>query len=183
MTSIHDIWSDVLRDDTDAWRQLVVRYSGVVHTVAARAGLSGPDIEDCAQHVWLALYRNRKAIRDPQSLPAWLMRTARRRAFHMLKGRVRSRDTEAEFELNEKSLLPDEELTLLEQQAMVQHALSLLDRRCQHLLQSLFTDPDTKTYRQIAEELSISANALGPLRTRCLNRLKKILSDLGYEVH
>ncbi|MFW9817841.1 MAG: RNA polymerase sigma factor, partial [Candidatus Thorarchaeota archaeon] len=74
--NIHDIWRRVVIGDAVAWRELVETFAGLVYGVARRVGLSVPDAEDCAQQTWLTLYRKKDTIKDPQSLPAWLIRTA-----------------------------------------------------------------------------------------------------------
>ena len=71
--NIEHIWKSVLAGDVHAWGELVRVYAALVNTVARRVGLSGLDAEDCAQHTWMSLYRNRRVIKDPQALPAWLI--------------------------------------------------------------------------------------------------------------
>jgi DNA-directed RNA polymerase specialized sigma24 family protein len=79
-----------------------------------------------------------------------------------------------------KSPLPDEDVALLERQAHLEHALSLIDPRCRTLLAELFFAPEERSYRDIARKLRIPVNSLGPTRIRCLKKLKKILEELGY---
>ena len=89
---IRVLWERVLADDRTSWADVVRRYAALVFTVAIRAGLSQTDAEDCGQQVWLALYRTRMQLRDPDRLPAWLIQTTRRRAIRMRQqqsGRLR----------------------------------------------------------------------------------------------
>ena len=75
---------------------------------------------------------------------------------------------------------PDEELLRLERQDILHHAIGQLDERCRLVLLALFLSPDNLSYREIAKTLKISPNTMGPLRSKCLKRLKKILDKIGY---
>jgi RNA polymerase sigma factor (sigma-70 family) len=179
--SIQEIWSSVLAGDTAAWRELVDLYAGLVFTVARRVGLSPSDSEDCAQLVWITLYRRRRTIRDPIALPAWLIRSTHRRALS-LKMRLLRQSEIAESQELDSARLPDEVVSSLEESALIQIAMNQLDPRCRKLLHELYFNTEDKSYQQIAQELKIKPNSLGPLRSRCLSRLKKILEKLGYRL-
>ncbi len=177
--SVVDIWDRIQSDDHRAWKLLVQKYDALVNTVAMRCGLNGADVEDCAQHTWVALYRCRKSIKDPKALPKWLMQTARRRAVRMLQS---SRGTTAAEDgiATDPRPLPDEELLQLERRQELEEAMSYLDDRCQKLIEALFFSPQGSNYADIARKLGIPANSLGPIRSRCLARMRQILDDLGY---
>ncbi len=177
--SVTDIWNRVRADDHRAWKLLVRKYDALVNTVAMRCGLVGADVEDCAQHTWVTLYRCRKSIKDPKALPKWLMQTARRRAVRMLQnsGRV---SAVSDVNAVDPQPLPDEELQRLERRQELEEAMSYLDDRCRRLIEALFFSPQGRSYAEIARELGIPPNSLGPIRSRCLARMRQILDDLGY---
>jgi RNA polymerase sigma factor (sigma-70 family) len=177
---IDKLWDKVRKGDQDAWARLVNRYAGLVNTVARRVGLSTFDAEDCAQNTWLALYRNRAVIRDPSRLPAWLIMTTKRYAIRMLDRQYRQSTFSQHVEPESVGAPPDEELLRLESQDILNHAIGQLDERCQRLLHALFLSPDSPSYRKIADTLQISPNAMGPLRSRCMKRLRKILDEMEY---
>lgn len=178
---LHKIWKRVLEGDAAAWRRLVGRYAALVNSVALRVGLSTPDAEDCAQHTWLTLYRHRRRIRDPQSLPAWLIRTTHRQAVQMSK-RLTYRGTSDPSERTaDPAARPDEEIQQLEQEVMLARAVELLDPRCRKLITALYLDNDEISYRKLARRLGLAPNSIGSLRSRCLIKLKAIIKDLGFE--
>jgi RNA polymerase sigma factor (sigma-70 family) len=76
--------------------------------------------------------------------------------------------------------LPDEIVQRLEQEYIIAAAIRQLDPRCRRLLQQLYFEPDRKSYREIAKTLKIKPDSLGPLRSRCLEKLKKELKKMGY---
>lgn len=170
----------MLKSDPASWRLLVARFAGLVYTVAARVGLSENDAEDCAQQTWLTLYRHRSSIRDPQTLPAWLIKTTRRRAVRRLQRLARESAMAPELEPALDRPLPDEEVLALERQAILEAALQQLDPRCRTVLTALFFSPDGKSYGDIAQSLGLATNTLGPLRSRCLKKLQGILKKMGY---
>ena len=180
-TNIQQIWRRVLAGDVHAWGELVRLYAALVNTVARRVGLATLDAEDCAQHTWMSLYRNRRVIKDPQALPAWLIRTTHRQAVYIYKKRIRTSEAEADRAIEPVLTLPDEDVHKLEQQALIEIALRRLDKRCRSLLKQLFFAPDDKSYQQIAADLKIAPNTMGPLRSRCLKRLRRILDEMGFE--
>ncbi len=174
------LWNRVLEGDNIAWSELVKRYSALVFTVATRIGLSNIDAEDCAQYTWVTLYKKRHTIKDPIGLPAWLILTTKRRAMRILKTQHRQSDFPADLEYVESSIPPDKELLNLELQDILERAIEQLDPRCQKLLYSLFLSPKEYSYEDIARELGISRNTLGPLRSRCLKKLRTIVKKMGY---
>lgn len=180
---VHELWARVRLGDQAAWSELIIRYAALVYTVARRAGLPAFDADDCAQHTWLALYRNRHTIKDPSKLPAWLILTTKRQALRMLRQQQHRKNSPLDVTLPDPAIPPDDELLLLELQDALQHAIEQLDARCQKLITSLFLAPESVSYTDIAKALKVSTNAVGRMRSRCLRRLRKILVAMGYLEH
>lgn len=178
--SIEKLWCRILDGDYSAWSQLVVQFSPLVLTVARKCGLSTEDAEDCGQHTWLMLHRHRHRLSDPLRLPAWLVQTTRRRAMRLHSQADRRQLLESSSSAPEAPPAPDEIFLQLERRAVLELALDHIDPRCGKLLRALFFSDDSKTYSDIAKSLGVTPNAFGPLRSRCLARLKKILLEMGY---
>lgn len=175
-----EIWEAVLAGDGGAWRALVRRYQALVNTVAVRAGLSVADAADCFQQTWVALFEHRHKLQDPTRIASWLVTTAKREAIRLSQRSRRELAEEAMGEPADESPLADEMLVQLERQAQLEAAMKHLDERCAKLVEMMFFAPEDWTYEQIAEKLGIAFNSLGPIRQRCLGRLKKILLEAGY---
>ncbi|UCC43513.1 MAG: sigma-70 family RNA polymerase sigma factor [Candidatus Zixiibacteriota bacterium] len=181
-TNIYIIWQGVLEGSPAAWQELVGLYSGLVNTIAIRVGLDVADAEDCAQQTWLTLYRKRSSIRDPKALPAWLIRTTHRRAVRMFERLRRGASAGRSFEQAKKTVtLPVDVIEQLETQAIIEIGMRQLDPRCRKLLRALYLSPEERSYREIAGILKIRPNSLGPLRSRCMIKLRKIIENLGFE--
>lgn len=180
LTSTTEIWKRVVAGDNRAWGELVDRYEALVFSVARRVGLEVAEAEDCAQNVWLSLYKNRQTIRDAERIPGWLARTARRRAIRMARRADRLRTDGLSPSQVTQDVLPDHELLRLERQSIVEAAIECLDPRCRKLIRALFYSPAEKSYRQIARDLGVKPNSLGPIRSRCLSRLRRLLEEIDY---
>ncbi len=175
-----EIWKEILTGKSGAWEELVVRYQALVYAVASRAGLDMGDVQDCFQQVWYLLYKNRKKISDPSRISAWLVTTAKREAIRLRK-RASTIDVDIEeVKVAASDLLPDEMLEKLEEQFHLETGLKMLDERCRDLLYAMFFASENKSYDNIAKDLGIAINSIGPIRRRCLERLKKILEESGY---
>ena len=174
-----ELWKDILRSNESAWRQLIARYEPLVYAVATRSGLSFAEAADCFQQTWTNLFKSRRKLKDPERISAWLVTTAKREAIRLLKRRTEMQEDDQYGQAPDKSPLPDVELEQLQLRNHVQWSLKQIDGRCQTLIKLLFYAPEDMSYEQVAEKLGISANALGPARKRCLERLKKILDKNG----
>lgn len=164
-----------------AWKVLVSRYEKLVLAIAIRCGLRRADAEDCAQLSWIALYQNLDSIRDPERLGAWLTKTTRRNAVRMAKRLVlRNEYVEEDGADESKLLLSDQEAVRLEQHVHFEYAIDQLDDRCKKLIRELFYSPQGDSYREIAKRLGISENSVGPIRYRCLEKLRSILKESGF---
>lgn len=190
------------RGDERAWNQLVTRYARLVHSIPVRYGLTPAEIDDVGQEVFLALAQGLATIDDPESLPAWLMTTARRYSWRIIQKRKREnplagRDL-ADAELNSGEhtgnnsgerivqhygrQVPSmgELLDGWQRQEMLSSGLARMGDRCRHLLTMVFLDPNEPSYDDISTELGIPKGSIGPTRNRCLQQLRTILEGLGF---
>lgn len=175
-----EIWQDILAGDDQAWEQLVRRYQALVYAVVSRAGLSMADAADCFQQTWVLLHRHRRTLHDPSRLSAWLVTTAKREALRLRHRAERESGELPGLDLAGSDPLPDEALEQLERQAQLENALKELEPRCQQVLRAFFFEPEEKSYEEIARSFGLAVNSLGPLRRRCLQRLKEILLKSGF---
>ena len=163
--------------DEGAWHEIVERYAPLVWSICSRYRLSGTDIEDVLQTVWLGLVEQLDKLREPAALPGWLATTTQRECLRVL--RVSSRyeafrgdpddsllATEADPAVIEKEIL------LAERNAKLRAALAELGDGDRRLLTLLLRDPPLP-YAQISEILGIPQGSIGPMRGRCLARLRR----------
>lgn len=177
-----------LAGDAAAWDALVQRFTGLVHSVPVRHGLSPMEVDDVGQDVFLALARHLDRIENPEALPAWLLITARRLSWRAVQKRRQEinlpldESPEASGQNRDPALqMPGMEALLAgwQRQEALQNGLSRLDTKCRTLLWLLFLDEQEPSYEAICAQLAIPIGSIGPTRTRCLGKLRSILDGLG----
>ncbi len=173
---ITDLVTRASRGDQRAWDDLVERYAPLVWSVCRRYQLSSADAEDVHQTVWLQLVSRLDKIRDPAALPGWLATTTRRECLRVLRAARGPRAVEhvpdAETIPDQQAGLADQELLEAERHAALRAALARLPPGYQRLIGKLIEDPPL-TYAQIGASLNIPVGSIGPLRGRCLDRLRR----------
>jgi len=183
--SDEDLLRACRRGDAAAWETLLRRYQRLVYAVPRRAGLSEDAAADVFQEVFTTLLENVEKIEQPSRLHAWLVTTARRKTWVVIK---RSRSTQSlagddeedeASSIPDEQLLPDEVLTRLEEQHIVRAALTELDERCGRLLTMLFNSEEPPPYSEIAAALGTPEGSIGPTRARCLKKLLGVLKKSG----
>ncbi|MCC6166848.1 MAG: sigma-70 family RNA polymerase sigma factor [Caldilineaceae bacterium] len=180
-----------LQGSAEAWRDLVERYSRLVHAVPARYGLSSAEVDDVGQEVFLALAQNLHRIEDPERLPGWLVTTARRMTWRIVQQRKRE-SPGAEADLMDGETLAAEPVTVVrvpsmhdllmgwERQRVLAVGMERLGDRCRDLLTLLFLDLSEPSYDSISVQLGLPKGSIGPTRNRCLEQLRSILEGLGF---
>ena len=173
--SITDLVTRARNGDLRAWDDLVERYAPLVWSVCHRYQLSRADAEDVHQTVWLQLVSRLDKIREPDALPGWLATTTRRECVRALRA---ARGPHAADSVPDAETIPDQraataeqELLVAERHAVLLEALARLRPCCQRLIGKLIEDPPL-SYAQISASLGIPVGSIGPLRGRCLDRLR-----------
>jgi RNA polymerase sigma factor (sigma-70 family) len=165
-----------------AWDALVARYERLVYTIPSRYGLTQTEVNDVFQSVWLSLLRNLKTIRQPERIAAWLVTTTRRECWERRRGvnyeKVITSNLDIEImRAKSEEPSPDELVDTFERHEALRVAMEDLDPRCRRLLRLLYFDPSIPSYADVAATLHMPIGSIGPLRARCLKKLRKILVD------
>ena len=166
--------------DQDAWNEIIERYEPLVWSICARYRLRNSDIEDVGQTVWLLLVEQLGKLREPAALPGWLATTTQRECLRALTAARKSEDA---AKLDDASLVVDasvieQEILAAERNAALRLALRDLPPHCQQLLAMLISDPP-RSYAEISTALHIPIGSIGPLRARCLERLRRSAALMG----
>ena len=175
-----ELWTSICDGDESAWRQLVERYKALVYSVCAFTGLAMAESADVFQDTWLQLFKHRRSLQDPSKISSWLVTTARRESVRVRKRNARL-TAQIDSSTPDSRELPDAQLEQLELQAHLEIALREIDQPCRKLLFAFFFAAKDLSYEDIATAMGYSPNTLGAKRRRCLERLKQILIELGYE--
>jgi len=155
--------------DSDAWNELVERYSRYVYAIAVRGfRLSDDDAEDVFQDVFTRIYLRLDSLRDDSALRPWIAQLTRRRCLDALASRGRETPADDELMHEETADLAD-----VEEALAVREALAGLSETCQEMLDRFFARD--QSYRTIGEELHIPSGTIASRIARCLGRLREQL--------
>ena len=165
-----DLIAGCRRGHSPSWDRLVRRYERLVYSVARRSGLSPTDASDVTQATFIALLDACGSLREDERVAAWLITVARRKAWRV--GRRQARESlHAEVPEQSPDQLPWEDI------ATLHHALLQLADPCRELLLALYFDPERPSYAEIATRFGRSIGGIGPMRGRCLDRIRALLTD------
>jgi RNA polymerase sigma factor (sigma-70 family) len=176
--------------DAAAWETLVHRYQRLVYAVPRRGGLDEELASEVFQAVFAKLVEQIGRIEQPDRISAWLVTTARRETWrvsrreraHRTSGPQRDEDEHGGplAAIADPDPLPDEVLQRVEAQHHVRAGLAALDERCRTLLTLLFYAEDPLPYAEVAARLGMPEGSIGPTRARCLQKLRRRLTDASF---
>jgi RNA polymerase sigma factor (sigma-70 family) len=160
--------------DRAAWDALVARFQSRLFRVARSYGLNRDEAEDAVQETWIRLMRGIAGVREPRALIGWLTTTVRRESLRILIRRRREQPTDEDLQADAASAPHsdlDSRLHAADQRAELTRALERLSPRHRMLMRALFSDAED-SYEEIAERIGMPVGSIGPIRGRCLARLR-----------
>jgi len=166
-----------------AWSQLLETFERLVFSVPLQHGLSRQEAEDIVQTTFMLLYQNLDTLWDNSNLAAWLYAVALRRTWRVLKqtGRKIPLETEGDWlDLAEGLAISDNEaLDKWEVTVWLDQGMQKLGANCRELLTTLyFGEQSPPPYTEVSAKLGIPVGSIGPLRARCLEKLRQILQNI-----
>ncbi len=171
--------------DERAWATLVERFQRLVYSIPRRMGLGDDDAADVFQATFVALFRSLDRIDSPKTLPKWLSVTASRESLRIRRIGNAARTSTSEQPQNLEEIVAAEEqgaesMAVEACEAnLLRDATQRLGGRCRDLLAALYFEDDV-TYADLSERLAIPVGAIGPTRSRCLGKLRKLLETEGF---
>ena len=173
--------------DGAAWKALVEGLSPLVWSVVRAHRLSDADAHEVYQTVWFRFAQHLGRLREPDKAGAWLASTARHECLKVLKGLTRLTltddpqvlDRPSEERTPEQTLIDSEEAEVeAERIRRLWQEFEALGDRCRKLLRVLMASPPP-SYVEVSSALGIAVGSIGPLRQRCLRRLRARMDARG----
>lgn len=170
--------------DEAAMGALVALLTPILWHTARAQRLDRESAEDVVQSTWLALVRSAEKIADPQAVLAWLVVTAKRESWRVVKRNDRTDPKEIEDDevVVPSGDLPEERVLRSDADNRLWQHIAQLPERCQALLRVIaFSDrPD---YAAVAKALGMPIGSIGPTRGRCLAKLRlQLANDTAWEL-
>ena len=162
--------------DQRAWNEIVERYAPLVWSICLRYRLDRQDTDDVGQSVWLLLVERIGRLREPAALPGWIATTTQRECLRILRAARRHDHAELlpeeQMPADPDDTMIEEEVLAAERDAVIRAAFAELPRGCRELLALLVSDPP-RSYEDISATLGMRVGSIGPMRARCLDRLRR----------
>jgi len=169
--------------DPEAWQRLVALYTPLVEIWGHRDGLSGTEIEDAKQEVFLAVHQSltRFERRKDGSFRSWLRSVTRSKVIDLQRRRGAERaeggtdaghrlgQLEAESPGSGDGSSESAEVRMLYQRAMELIQRDFSEATCKAFLQ---TTVDRRATADVAADLGMTANAVRLAKARVLQRLR-----------
>ncbi len=172
---------ECLAGDERAWTTLVDKYKRLIYSVPVKYGFSPDEAGDIFQNVCIDLFTNLAKLRKIESLRSWLITVATHKCFHWKKHQKQDVELDAmEQELAEEIAAAPQVLQEVQEEQAVRDAIERLTPRCAQLVRLLFYEQPPVPYNEVAQKLGLATGSIGFIRGRCLNRLQKILAELGF---
>ncbi|MGH3626078.1 MAG: RNA polymerase sigma factor, partial [Sciscionella sp.] len=129
------------------------------------------------QTTWLSLVRSADSIADPQAVLQWLIVSARREAWRVVKrsDRVEPREFEHDDLVGPVHDLPEETVLRGDSEGRLWQHIAQLPERCRALLR-VIAFADRPDYAAVARALGMPVGSIGPTRGRCLAKLRQQLA-------
>jgi RNA polymerase sigma factor (sigma-70 family) len=176
-----------LQGDSRAWEALLRRYRRLIYSIPRKYGLSPDDAADVFQSVCIALLEAMSGLRDETKISSWLITTTIRECWKVIRRQrqevaisLSDDDEDPGIEIVSDGQPLDEVIQAWQEQQLIRQGVEQLDQRCKTLLTYLFYEKEAWSYQQISQDLRIPASSIGPTRGRCLDKLKRILKNLGF---
>jgi RNA polymerase sigma factor (sigma-70 family) len=174
---------ECLEGNEAAWAALIAKYKNLIFSIPIHYGFSEEDSADIFQAVCMDLLTELPRLREPNAVAGWLIQVARNKCFH--RKRAQERHKVQEIGDVDSYASPDEPeglATQVEQEQALHEALSELSPRCQQLVHMLFFEMPVRPYQEVAKELNLAAGSIGFTRRRCLDKLRRRLEQLGFDL-
>ena len=163
--------------DEAAWAAVWQRYGSLVKAVARRTGCDHEEARDVVQRVALVALQNLGSLANPEKLAGWLAGVARFQSLELIRQRRPAADLDGvDPSVDSRA---DDDLIRDQELAMLRVAFDRLEDRCRRMLHRLELKEPADSYRDVATDEGLSETSIGPIRRRCMQRLRKLVEQLS----
>jgi RNA polymerase sigma factor (sigma-70 family) len=171
-----------LRGDQQAWETLIDKYKRLIYSIPFKYGAGPEDAADVFQSVCIEVFNSLGQLKSADSLRSWLITVAVRQSYRWKKKQANHVELDAmEPEAAEELAASMPETVIqLQQEQIVREIVDKLPPRCAELVRLLFFEQPPLPYAEVARRLGLATGSIGFVRGRCLERLRKILVESGF---
>lgn len=166
-----------LSGDEEAWVAVWERYGPLVKAVSRRVGCDAEEARDVVQRVALVALQNLARLENPEKLAGWLAGVARLQSLETIRQRRPAESLEG-FQPAVHSRV-DDDLIRDQEMAVLHRAFGRLEARCRRILHRLELKEPADSYRDVAAAEGLAETSIGPIRRRCMQRLRKLVEGVS----
>ncbi|MBN2620493.1 sigma-70 family RNA polymerase sigma factor [candidate division WOR-3 bacterium] len=159
--------------DEQAFELLVEKYQPMIFNTVYRYLGTPDDVEDCAQEIFIKIWRNINKFKGKSKLSTWIYRITANHCLTFRRKHKRapvSLDALSEQDAEPKSLAIDPDYETKHKIALVKEAIDRLPER--QRLALILSQFEEKTYKEIAEIMDISVSSVESLIFRARTTLR-----------
>lgn len=174
--------TECLAGNQKAWALLIDKYKALIYSIPVKYGLSAEEAADVFQATCLELLKRLPDLREPRTLPKWLMQVAHHESYRCKRQAQRMVSRDADPELPEPGIPPiaDQLVRQTQEEQMLREAMAGLGSNCRRLIEMLFYEFPARSYAVVAKELGLAVGSIGFTRQRCIELLRHQLEKLGF---
>jgi RNA polymerase sigma factor (sigma-70 family) len=181
-------WNDTrlvkecLAGKEEAWSLLIDKYKALIYSIPVKYGLPPQEAADVFQATCTELLVRLPELREPSALPKWLMQVAHHASYRSKRQgqRVVSRDANDDLPEPEVPPIAESLVQQTQEEQILREAIAALTPQCRRLVELLFYEIPARPYTEVARELGLAVGSIGFTRQRCIDRLRRLLEDLGF---
>ena len=161
---------------------LIEKYKALIYSVPVKYRLPPQEAAEVFQATCVELLERLPQLRKPRALPKWLTLVAHHQCYRwkLEQQRLVSRDAEPDLPVPETPAIAEILLQQTQEEQMLRQALAGLTTQCRRLMEMLFFETPPRPYSEVAADLGLQPGSLGFTRQKCLQRLRRGLSELGF---
>jgi RNA polymerase sigma factor (sigma-70 family) len=174
---------ECLSGNEQAWSQLIEKYKALIYSIPVKYGLPPDEAADVFQTTCMELLTRLPQLREPSALPKWLMQVAHHQCYRWKRQsqRVVSRDARPDLPESETPAIAETLVQQTQEEQMLREAIAALAPKCRRLIELLFFETPSRSYREVASELGLAVGSIGFTRQKCIDRLRRRLGELGLD--
>ena len=173
--------SACLHGDQKAWETLIDKYKKLIYSIPFKYGAGADDAADVFQSVCIEVFNSLGQLKNAESLRSWLITVAVRQSYRWKRKQSNHLELDAmEPEVAEELASVPETVLQVQQEQIVRGVVEKLPPRCAELVRLLFFEQPPLPYAEVARRLGLATGSIGFVRGRCLERLRKILVESGF---
>jgi len=173
---------ECLAGNEEAWSLLIEKYKALIFSVPVKYGLPQHEAAEVFQATCVELLQRLPELRKPRALPKWLALVAHHHChrWKQQQQRLVSRDAGFDLAVPQTPAVAENLLQQTQEEQMLREALSGLSPQCRRLMEMLFFEHPPRSYSEAAAALGLELGSIGFTRQKCLQRLRRRLSELGF---